>query len=52
MRGGFVEARSRVWEVKTSKRGNARRGSVDGTLGNTDPIDTDFPIAQFLGAAA
>jgi hypothetical protein len=47
-----MEAWSRVREVKTSKRGNAMRGSVGGTSGNTDPTDTDFPIAQFLGAAA
>jgi hypothetical protein len=38
--------------VKTSKRGNARRGSVGGTSGKTEPADTDFPDAQILGAAA
>jgi hypothetical protein len=38
--------------VKTSKRGNTRRGSVGGTSGKTGPADTDFLDAQIPGAAA
>jgi hypothetical protein len=38
--------------VNTSERGNARRGSVGGTSGNTGPFDTDFLDAKILEAAA
>ena len=38
--------------MKTSKRGNVRRGSIEESSGNTELVDTDFPDAQILGAAA